>query len=202
MWVLRLEWAEEADKSPLHWHTMYVRGKKTSRKLAGVWFNAVDCREMQEVPEVAFPPPLEYFKWLTCGVCAGWGQGWGRAVEAVPGSPRGPEHPRTEHANWAVQSLLSDLRMLKCSLCCQVVQPLHCDLQIKSPIVWRTESFAEAFVQANRICIQAPGNLRTPWNFEMALKFSQNEILKLLSQADLLRSHRLLVLRTEYSQCK
>lgn len=45
----------------------------------------------------------------------------------------------------------------------QEVQSLNHDLPIKSPIVSSNESFSEAFVQANGIFIQVPGNLGTPW---------------------------------------
>lgn len=49
------------------------------------------------------------------------------------------------------------------ALCPQEVQSLNHDLPIKSPIVSSNESFSEAFVQANGIFIQVPGNLGTPW---------------------------------------
>ena len=49
------------------------------------------------------------------------------------------------------------------ALCPQEVQSLNHDLPIKSPIVSSNESFSEAFVRANRIFIQVPGNSGTPW---------------------------------------
>lgn len=49
------------------------------------------------------------------------------------------------------------------ALCPQEVQSLNHDLPIKSPIVSSNESFSDAFVQANRIFIQVPGNSGTPW---------------------------------------
>jgi len=37
--------------------------------------------------------------------------------------------------------------MMLFAWCCQVVQSLNHDLQVKSPVVRRNESFSEAFVQ-------------------------------------------------------
>lgn len=66
----------------------------------------------------------------------------------------------------AAPSLLPDSgsrEIMQSALCCQVVQSLNHDLQIKSPIVLSNKSFSEAFVQANRIFIQVPGKRGTPW---------------------------------------
>lgn len=88
---------------------------------------------------------------------------------------------------------------IMCSaLCCQVIQSLNHDLQIKSPIVLSNKSFSEAFVKGNRIFMQVLGNPRTPWKQEMALKWSQVKSLSLCVCGSVQES----ILRAEYFQCK